>query len=350
MKSDQVTIKDLARMLNISAATVSRALKNHPDISKSTKKAVLELAKEMNYHPNSIASSLRNQKTMTIGVVVPEIVHYFFASVISGIEDIAYEAGYHVMVCQSNESYEREVVNIDALISHRVDGILASISKETTDFAHFHKVMDRGIPLVFFDRIPAELQTHSVSVDDTEGAFQAVNHLLAIGRKRIAHLAGPTTLNISKDRRNGYLKALRLAGIPPEERLCPVADDRNSGYTTTKQLLSLGNPPDAIFAVNDNSAVGALQACTSMGIRVPEEVAIVGFSDDRQITSLTDPPLSSVYQPSFEIGQTAGEILLKQLKSPKEKIKPIHKTLNTKLVTRESSVKQVVNAPKLAAR
>jgi len=207
MLKNQITIKDIAAELGISPSTVSRALKDHPDISEATKKAVKELAEKWDYQPNSIALSLRSQKSNIIGVIVPQLVHHFFSTIISGIEDVAYKAGYNVMICQSNERYEREVADINALVSSRAEGLLVSFSKETEKFDHLTKLQKKGIPLVFFDRISEDMDTHSVIVDDFGGSFKATEHLLGIGCQRIAHLAGPDNLLISQKK---HLRSMRL--------------------------------------------------------------------------------------------------------------------------------------------
>ena len=336
MKGRQVTIKDIARQLNISPATVSRALKDHPDISKSTQKAVVELAASLNYQPNSIALSLRSKRTYTIGVIVPEIIHFFFSSAISGIEDVAYQAGYNVIICQSNESYEREVSNVNTLINNRVDGILISVSKNTKDTTHLKKITDLGIPLVFFDRVCDDIDAHKVIVEDEKGAYEAVKHLIDQGYKKIAHLAGPETLIISKNRINGYVKALKDHHIEVDESLMMEADNKEAGMEAMKKLLARPDRPDAIFTVNDNAAIGALQVIKRAGYKVPEDIALIGFSDDQKITSLVEPHLSSIAQPAFKIGQTAGELFLKQIETPEpnkyEKI-----ILDTELIVRASS-------------
>jgi LacI family transcriptional regulator len=336
MKTRQVTIKDIARQLAISPATVSRALKDHPDISKSTKKAVVDLASSLNYQPNSIALSLRSQKTFTIGVIVPEIIHFFFSSAISGIEDVAYKAGYNVIICQSNESYEREVANINTLVNNRVDGILISISKNTHDFSHLKKVVNMGIPLIFFDRVCKEIEAHKVIVEDENGAYNAVDHLIKKGYRKIAHLAGPASLEISTLRNKGYLKALEDNNIVHDPLFTILADNKDDGYKAMKTLLQMPNRPDAVFAINDNVAVGAMQAIKEAGLNIPKDIAIIGFSDDQKITSLVEPHLSSIAQPAFLIGQTAGELFLKQINNPDD---PNFEEviLDTELIIRESS-------------
>jgi LacI family transcriptional regulator len=347
MKSGQVTIKDIAQRLKISAATVSRALKDHPDISKGTKKAVLALANELDYQPNSIALSLRQQKTHMIGVIVPEIVHFFFSSVISGIEDVAYSAGYHVMICQSNEQYEREVVNTQALLANRVDGILVSVSKSSKQFDHFQTAVKKGVPLVFFDRVCTEIEVDRVVVEDYQGAYQAVEHLIRAGCKRIAHLAGPETLLISQQRLNGYLDALRNHGMEPDTSLIVIADDYEDGHRATMELLKRKNRPDALFTVNDNAAVGALKAVKQKGLQVPDDIAIIGFSDDPKVTNLVDPPLSSIRQPAFEIGQEAARLLIAQIEHKGEKRAFETKVLKTNLHARESTNRKAMAMEKV---
>ncbi|MEO1049035.1 MAG: LacI family DNA-binding transcriptional regulator [Bacteroidota bacterium] len=339
MKSGQVTIKDIARELQISPSTVSRALKDHPDISPETKKAVNELAEKLNYQPNTIALSLRQSKTNTIGVIIPEIVHFFFSSVISGIEDIAYEAGYNVIIAQTNESYEREVTTARALFNSRVDGLLVSISKETDDFAHLESLHSRGVPMVFFDRICESLDTSKVIVDDFQGAFDATEHLIQQGCKRIAHLAGPLNLLIGQQRLDGYKKALAKHDIPYEEALVKDSGGTNEekSRAETNVLLTLDNPPDAIFANNDLAALGALKAVKAKGLSAPEDVAIVGFSN-WQFSELTDPPLSTVIQPGVEIGQESAKLLIREIEMKEDEyIAPETKTLKTTLLVRKSS-------------
>ncbi|MEM1134834.1 MAG: LacI family DNA-binding transcriptional regulator [Bacteroidota bacterium] len=341
MKNRQVTIKDIAQQLAISPATVSRALKDHPDISKRTKEAVVELATSLNYQPNSIALSLRNKKTFTIGVIVPEIIHFFFSSAISGIEDVAYQAGYNVIICQSNESYEREVANINTLLSNRVDGILISVSKNTKDFKHLKKVTEMGVPLIFFDRVCNEINAHKVIVEDKKGAYEAVKHLIALGCKRIAHMAGPDTLSISKRRKEGYIKALTEHGIALDDSLIVLADNQEDGIKAMKRLLAIPNKPDAIFTVNDNVAVGAIKVIKKTGYKIPEDIAVIGFSDDQKITSLVEPHLSSIAQPAFKMGQVATELFLRQIEMP-EKDDFDEVTLETTLVVRDSSTKSKI--------
>jgi LacI family transcriptional regulator len=334
----QVTIKHIAAALGLSPSTVSRALKGHPDISESTKKTVRDLAKRWEYEPNALALSLRNQRSTLIGVMVPRIIHNFFSSVISGIEDVAHAAGYQIMVCQSNEGYDREREDINALVASRVAGILVAFSKETTDFDHFVKVQKRGIPMVFFDRICEEMYTSSVITDDFGGAFKATEHLIEQGCTRIAHLSGTDHLLISQNRLEGYMEALRKHNLPFLPELVSTCNTHSSeeGYQRTLRLLESENRPDGIFAYNDLAAVGAAKAVEAKGLRIPEDVAIVGYSD-WLLATLTKPALSMVVQPSYEMGRVSAELLIKHIESGSEDAMTESRILDTSLVIRESS-------------
>lgn len=339
MRSNQVTIKDLARILGISASTVSRALKDHPDINSDTKKAVNELATKLKYQPNAVALSLKNSRSNTIGVIIPEIVHYFFSSVISGIEDVASKKGFTVIICQSNESFEREVANSQTLLSHRVDGILVSISKETFSFDHLINIQESGIPFVFFDRIAPEINADQVIIDDMEASYKATRHLIETGRKRIAHFAGPQSLLIGRERLQGYLNALNEFGIPIDKRLIVEADNFEKARNSVIEMLDSSIIPDGIFAVNDLTAIGAMQTIQKRGFRIPEDIAIVGFSDGR-FSGITDPNLSSVDQHGYEMGITAAEILFRRILSIDDEYIPEIKILTADLIVRGSSVKE----------
>ncbi len=339
MRSNQITIKDIARILGISPSTVSRALKDHPDINVDTKKAVNELAQKLKYQPNAVALSLKNSRSYTIGVIIPEIVHYFFSSVISGIEDVASQKGFTVIICQSNESYGREVANSRTLLSHRVDGILVSISKETHSFDHLLDLQDGGIPLVFFDRIAPEINADQVIIDDMEASYKATRHLIETGRKRIAHFAGPQNLLIGRDRLQGYLNALAEAGMPVDNRLIIEADTFEKARNAVVEMLDAGIVPDGVFAVNDLTAIGAMQTIQKKGFKIPEDIAIVGFSDGR-LSGITDPNLSSVDQHGYEMGILAAEILFHRILSAGEEYIPEVKVLQADLIVRGSSVKE----------
>ncbi len=339
MRSNQITIKDIARILNISPSTVSRALKDHPDINSDTKKAVNELAGKLKYQPNAVALSLKNSRSNTIGIIIPEIVHYFFSSVISGIEDIASQRGYTVIICQSNESFEREVSNAKALLSHRVDGILISISKETRTFNHFENLQDGGIPLVFFDRIAPGINADQVVIDDIVSSYNATRHLIETGCKRIAHFAGPQELIIGRDRLQGYINALTEAGLPIDNRLIIQADTFEKARNAVGQMLDSGVVADGIFAVNDMTAIGAMQTFQKKGFKVPDDISIVGFSDG-YLSGITDPHLSSVDQHGYEMGTMAAEILFQRILSDVSEYVPEIKILNADLIVRGSSAKE----------
>lgn len=344
MKYVQVTIKDIARELGISPSTVSRALKDHPDISIATKKAVNELADKLNYQPNIVALNLRQKKTNTIGVIIPEIVHFFFSTVISGIEDVAYQGGYNVILAQSNESYQREMTDMKALFNSRVDGMLLSLSRETTNYDHIESIISKGVPIVFYDRMYKNPNTSNVIVDDYLGAKEAVSHLIDQGCKRIAHLEGTSKLLISEDRLRGYQDALKENNIEFNKDLIIDCPDGNfeEGKKMTKKLLEMSKPPDAIFANNDPLAMGAMMAIKESGLKIPDDIAIVGFSN-WFFGELMEPSLTTVDQPGFEMGQEAARLLIKQIEMKEkdlEDYKPETKILKTRLIIRNSSLRK----------
>ena len=335
MHKGQVTIKDIARELGVSPSTVSRALKDHPDISPETKKAINDLAKKLNYSPDPIALSLKSRKSKIIGVIVPEIVHYFFSTVLHGIEDFAYDAGYNVMICESNESYERELKNVEALLSNRSDGILVSLSKNTLNFDHFEKIQDAGVPLVFFDRICDKINTDRVIVDDEKGAFEAVEHLISIGCRNIAHLTAPDHLIISQQRKAGYIRALKTYNIAVNKDLIIKCDTISEAKKYIPALLQGTPRPDGVFSINDLTAAEAIKIIKEKGLRVPDDVAVVGFTNG-QISDLTDPPLSSVEQHGYEIGKEAAMLLIDRIEK-EENYAPITRTIETKFVLKASA-------------
>jgi LacI family transcriptional regulator len=341
MKFGQVTIKDIARELGISPSTVSRALKDHPDISSETKRQVNALAEKLSYQPNTVALNLRKSKTNTIGVVIPEIVHFFFSTIISGIEETAHEAGYNVILTQSDENYEREVADVKDLFNSRVDGLLISMSRETKTFDHISALMNRGLPVVFYDRSCPDENTSKVIVDDYAGAREAVQHLIEQGCRRIAHLQAAPGTSISEGRLQGYMDALREADMPiAADLIIPcVAGNLEEGFEVGKKLLAMKNRTDGVFANNDLMAMGAMKTFKEKGVRVPADIAVVGFSN-WFFSQLMDPPLSSVDQPGFEMGQRAAGLLIAQIEKINEgesAIVPETITLKTRLIIRESS-------------
>ena len=336
MRSNQVTIKDIARELGVSPSTVSRAMKDHPDISPATKKQVNELVEKLKYRPNAVALSLRSRKTNTIALVVPEIVHHFFSSVISGIEEVAQEDGYHVMIFQSNESYEREVAIVQSLYSLQVDGLLVSIAKTSKKFGHFTELLNEGIPLVFFDRACEEIEADRVVVDDFTGAFNAVEYLIQSGCKRIAHFETPQHLQIGYQRKRGYISALEKHGIEPDEELMLKCDTLAEALEVTPRIMRLEHPPDAIFAVNDMTASGVIKALKQLRFRIPDDVSVIGFTDGI-VATLTDPTLTSVNQHGFEMGRKAMAMLLKRIDVLEEDFPARMEVIPTDLIIREST-------------
>ncbi len=333
----QTTIVDLAKLLHITPSTVSRALRNHSEVSSKTKAKVLALAKKMDYHPNSIAQNLKQKKSNIIGVLVPQVRHYFFASIMSGITDVAEKAGLTVMICQSNDKYKNEVRNISSLISQRIAGLLVSISSATENFDHFESLINRKIPVVFFDRIWDDKRVSKVDVDDYNGAFQIVEHMILRGYKKIAHITGPGNLNISKQRLKGYKDALEKHNIDFHEKYIIHAglneEDGGNGISLLMKLPDI-EKPDAVFCITDPVAIGAFLKIKELGLKIPEDIALGGFSDNPN-ASLITPSLTTVRQPAYELGKEAAEILIKQIQD--HNWKPVNKMLNTELIIREST-------------
>ncbi len=338
MRAHQVTIKDIAKVLGISVSTVSRALKDHPDISEETRKQVKELARKLNYEPNALALSLRRNKSNTIGIIIPEIVHHFFSSVISGIEDVAYDSGYNVIVCQSNETYEREVINAQALLSNRVDGVLISISKTTLDFDHFRNFTNQGIPMVFFDRVCPELNTDRVITNDEGGAFIATEHLINIGCKKIAHFAAPQNLLIGQGRLAGYLRALKQYKYNYDPNLVLHCDTMEQAEEKTIDFLNRFPDVEGIFAVNDSTAIGAIKMIHKMGKRIPQDVAVIGFGDGPNAL-IVSPTLSTVEQKGYEIGAEAVKLLINKIENETPTDSFQTKVITPNLIVRGSTQK-----------
>ncbi len=340
MRTEKTTIHDIARKLNITASTVSRALNDHPRISAETKKAVLKAAQKLNYQPNHIAAALRNGKSNIIGIIVPTADRTFFSSVVRGIEEIANGARYNVMICQTYDSYEKEVATIDALLNARVDGIIASHGKETLDFSHFIKVKERGIPLIFFDRSNDELEVSQVVIDDYLGAYRATEHLVQQGCKRIAHFTNTLKISIYKERLRGYTDAILANGIKFDPTLIVESNMQlEDGRASMLQLLKLKKLPDAVFSASAYGIMGALQVCKEKGIKVPEDMALVGFSNE-PFTSFTEPALSTVEQHSMRIGNAAAQIFLKEIAIGHQRFIPEKVVLTPELIIRASSLKK----------
>lgn len=332
----QITIKDIAQQLGISVSTVSRALKDNPDISIKTREAVKHLAALLGYRPNRIALNLKNSKTNTIGLIIPEVEHYFFSSIINGIEEIAYENNYYVMVFQSNESYMREVLNVQALASNRVDGVLASFSKETHNFSHFSQLIDYEIPLVFFDRVVNDLHADTVVSDDFHGAYSSVEHLIKRGCKNIALYSSPRHLLISKGRHDGYKKALEDNGLQYNTNLVYSCDTFEDAVKISRSILKKQNRPDGVFAVNDLTAIGVMKIAKELGIQIPEELKIAGFENSKT-SQVVEPELTTVDQFGFDLGKKATMLLLKRINEQDFTYNPENIVVKPKLIIRQSS-------------
>jgi len=339
MSNKKATVHDIALKLGITASTVSRALNDHPRISAATKKLVLKTAKEVNYQPNHIAAALRMGKSRLIGVIVPTANRNFFSSVVRGIDEIADSLGYRVILCQSYENYEKEVETINALLSARVDGIIVSIAKNTEKFDHFQRVIDKGIPLVLFDRITDQIEVNQVVIDDYWASYKAVEHLIAQGYRKIAHFTSPRKINIYKERLRGYIDALTEHGLAVDQSLIIESNMQlEDGQQSARHLLDQAVEFDAIFSAADYAAMGALQVLKEKNIPVPRQVGIVGFGNE-PFTSFTDPPLSTVDQTSIAMGHVTAELFFELLKAEPKKFIPQKSVLKPELIIRASSTR-----------
>lgn len=338
MRPHKPTIKDIARDLNVSVSTVSRALRGMPDVNSQTLKAILAYAEKIDYQPNMAALSLVKKQTHTIGVIVPNM-DYFCATAIRGIDEAALEAGYTVMTCQSNESYGREVVNTQRLMASSVDGLIVSLSNETNNVDHFKRLLQKEIPIVFFDRTHADLDASNVVLDNTYGGEQAVGHLIQQGCRNIALIRSHASISISTMREKGYRLAHQAAGLTVDESLIIHSDfNQDAAYRHTLRLLENPNKrPDAIFAVSDRLALGAFSALKDKGLRIPEDIALVGFNDE-PIMNMMTPRLSSVFQPAFEMGRRAARLFIEQIHA-EDKLEVETIVLKPQLMVRESSLK-----------
>jgi len=338
MKNAQATIRDLAIKLNLSVSTISRALRDHPDIKPETKKAVLELARELNYEPNHVAQSLRIKKTNTLGVIVPEIAMQFFSSTLSGLQEYASAHGYTVMICQSMESSNIEKFNIHSLVSNQVDGLLISLSSDTKNVDHLQHLVEKNFPILLFDRVCDELNVSKVVVDDHDAAFNAIEYVIKTGCRHIAFLGGPQNLRISEQRERGYLDALTQSSIPIDEDLVIHCRDWHTDpIKAVQQFLTSREIPDAIFCLNDPIALLVMQVLKKEQVRIPEEISLVGFTNE-PISGLTEPSLTTVSQPSYEMGKTAARLFIDQLERP-ESYTPTTTVLPTQFIIRNSTRK-----------
>lgn len=335
MKKDKpLTMKDIASHFGVSVATVSRALKGHPRISEERRKAIVGYAREHDFVPNSIAESLRhNSITKVIGVIVPQLNHFYFSSILSGIEQYSSSHGYCILVAQSNEQYVNEVEICKRFIDNKVCGVIVSQAKDTARYDHFQKLMSKGVPLVFYDRICTGVNCSRVVVDDYMGAFMAVEHLVDTGCRRIAFFGTMGQLEISKNRYNGYRDALLKHGIKPDDSLARHCDNRTCAEAIAPDMLKGYGRPDAFFAINDDTAIGLLYTAKRMGLRVPEDVSICGFTNGERAVAC-DPMLTTVEQRGSRVGELAAQVLIDKVEGriPVDSVEK--KVVRTRLVLR----------------
>jgi LacI family transcriptional regulator len=336
---ESVNIKKLAEILNLSIATVSKALRDSYDISKETKEKVISLANELNYQPNPHASSLRKQNSKTIAVIIPEIANNYFTLAINGIESIAQEKGYHVMIYLTHEDFAREISFTRHLHSGRADGVLISVSSTTNNYSHLHDLQKKGLPIVFFDRVCEDFNTVKVTTDDYESGYLATKHLIEQGCTRIAHLAIAKSLSIGGKRAKGYLQALQDHQIPVDESLIiECVNDNETDAVLIKNLLT-EKKPDAVFAAVERYAILTYEICESQGLKIPQDVKVISFSN-LQTASLLNPSLSTITQPAFAIGREAATLLLKSLEKKSFQLKNESIVLQSVLIQRASTRKQ----------
>jgi LacI family transcriptional regulator len=335
----KVTLKQIAKELDVSISTVSKSLRDSPEISEDTRLKVQAFAKLYNYKPNNIALSLKNKKTKTIGIIIPEIVHHFFATVISGIEQVANECGYNVIVCLSDESFDKEVINMEMLANGSTDGFIMSLSKETQqkkDFHHLQEVINQGMPVVLFDRISNDILCDKVIIDDQLAAYEATNFLISKGLKKIALLTTVDYVSVGKLRTDGYLNVLHDHGIEVDENLIIRIEDTEHCDEKINELLE-NQSVDAILAVNELFAVTAIKLAMSKGIKIPEDLSVVAFTDGI-ISKYSTPTITTISQNGIKMGRKAAEMLIKRLELEDEEDEH-YKTeiIETNLIIREST-------------
>jgi LacI family transcriptional regulator len=340
----KVTLKQIARELDVSISTVSKSLRNSPEIGEETRLKVQAFAKFYHYKPNNIALSLKNRKTKTIGIIIPEIVHYFFSTVINGIEHVANENGYSVIICLSDDSFDKEVLNMELLANGSIDGFIMSLSKETQqkkDFHHISEVINQGMPVVMFDRVTDDIQCDKVINNDELAAYEAVQSLIKKGRKKIALITTVDYVSVGKLRTDGYTKALLDNNIPFDENLIIKIENIDNCGIKIEKLLE-DKAIDAVFAVNELFAVTIIKAANRIGIKVPEDLAVIAFTDGI-ISKYSTPTITTISQRGMEMGKVAAKILIERLESEEVELEEyeeeVYKTvvIETRLIEREST-------------
>lgn len=333
----KTTIKDIASVLNISPAAVSKALHDDSRISAKTKEAVKKVAKDLNYQPNHLASALRRGKSNLVGVIVPRTNSNFFSSVIQNIEEVLNKEGYNIIITQSNESYKKECSNIDTLLFTQVDGIIASMANETVKLDYYEKVKSKGIPLILFDRGENDLNVDYIGINDYDSSHMIVEHLVKQGCKRIAHIGGYRHTRIFNNRIRGYMDAIKKHHLPLDESLLVESSlTIEDGREKMTQLLALKNRPDAVYIAGDYAALGALQVLNENNINIPNDIALVGFGNE-PFTAMVTPTISSINQHSAEIGKQAALTFLERVNNPKMKQTLNKIILDAELIVRDSS-------------
>ncbi len=332
------TIKDIAKVLNISVSTVSRALRDTYDVNQETKAKVMEVALQLNYKPNYNAVGLAKGHSHNIGIILPWITNYYFSTVITGIQELAYNKGYNIVLFVTNDSHERELSITQNLSTANIDGLLVSISSNSDSCSHFQNIIDEGIPIVFFDRVPNNIKTSKVMQDDYYGAFAAVEHLIENGYTKIAHIAGHQGLTFTEKRLQGYLDALEKYNLPVrKEWIIYSGFSQECGESDTYQLLKCEQIPDAIFAVNDRKAIGSMMALKSKNIVIGKEIGVVGFTNDPASTIIS-PSLTTMAEPAFDIGSKSCELLFKHINKKNFIYEEV--IIPGKLIIRESTTRK----------
>ncbi|AWW00238.1 LacI family DNA-binding transcriptional regulator [Arcticibacterium luteifluviistationis] len=333
---EAITIKDIAKELNLSTSTVSRAIRGSYEISDATKKRVLDYAEKVNYRPNPIALSLRENKTRSIGIIVPEIANNFFSNAINGAEDIAQKRGYHIMIFQSRESSEREKSCLQHVIARKLDGVLLSLSGSTKDYTFFERLLEDKFPMVFFDRVPEGIKANKVIANNFQGAFEGTEHLIKIGRKRIGHITGPSNLSNSQERLAGYKAALKKHNLPHNDNLVRFIEFDYSTITETVKNLIEEENLDALFTAGERLTLSCYEAIKSIDVKIPEEIAMVGFTNIN-VANLLNPSMTTVSQPAFDLGAEAVNILIDNIEGKKKNMGYKQLELPTFLEIRTSS-------------